>query len=1021
MPAVQGWRVRQLSGMILSCRMLRLIVIGCLATLVLIGTGAAADSWSEVYDPFRVRTLHLQMEAGSSWGAVVSDSDFDNPQNAQFWTEAEAPIAVTVKRKSDPAVGNKVSVKIDINARVPGQRWHGLKKLSLENGAEGGLVKEGFAWHMHRLASDAGIYGYAAAYASWVRLVVDGQLIGVYTSVEERDDQMLKNRGMWKDNATWLYKNDPNPTVEEGSGNSPTFTHFCFSPFRSGCASPGDFEADLSAWIDMQGMLTLGAVEAFTANRDGLFTHNGKNHFFADFAPPLMLKRLYFPWDMDTGISDANGTLFGWAGAYQTLILGHPWFRQWFLHIMNDLLQGPLSAESLTTFLDRLEPILTPALLEDPNSTLEGDPAGHFESLRRWVTNRIANVRSQMGPILQPPNFSAASGQLMLSHSNASGAIYYTLDGTDPRTVGSTLYTGPLSLNNSLSILARVLAGTNWSALRSGFFHPSNHAAAIKVTEIMYQPVAPPTEDAGEYEFLEVQNRSSATVNLSGCFLDGVDFQFKAGTILGPSNFLVLVRNGVAFTSRYPSVPYHGIYWGGLDKDGEKLRLKHPAGHNVFSVEYNDASPWPLGANGFGWSLVNVNPEGDPDNSQHWRSSRNVHGSPGAPDPMPSYGLGIVINEVLAHTDPPQEDAIELHNPTGNAINITGWWLSDQIENTNHALLKKFFIPGGTIIPAGGYRVFYEHEFNAGPNPFALSSLGDQVYLASADPFGDLTGYIVGMDFGASDNGVPFGRVTTSETIDFVALSGLSLGASNLPPRVGPVVINEIMYHPSSNGTEFVEFYNLSPTNIGLSGWVLGGANYVFPLATIAPGGFLLLVGSTNITPAEFRARYGVPTQVPVLTHDFDLQNSGEALELAKPNDMPTNAPIVIDRMRYNDKGGWPRAADGTGPSLEKVAPNLYGNEPLNWRAIRAGGSPGWANGSTAVILVSARLENGTFKFSFATEPTQVYAVQFSSSLQAQEWQTLTNFTAIGTSVEISDGMLPPGKFYRVRVGEQTF
>src|SRR5688572_28676867 len=105
MRAGSGWRVRQLSGMILSCRMLRLIVIGCLATLVLIGTGVAADSWPEVYDPFRVRTLHLQMESGSSWGAVVSDSDFDNPQNAQFWMEAEAPIAVTVKRKSDPAVG----------------------------------------------------------------------------------------------------------------------------------------------------------------------------------------------------------------------------------------------------------------------------------------------------------------------------------------------------------------------------------------------------------------------------------------------------------------------------------------------------------------------------------------------------------------------------------------------------------------------------------------------------------------------------------------------------------------------------------------------------------------------------------------------------------------------------------------------------------------------------------------------------------------------------------------------------
>src|SRR5687768_7109171 len=58
------------------------------------GAAAFAESWPEIYDPFRVRTLYLQMESGSSWGAVVSDGDFDNPQNAQFWIEDEAPIAV---------------------------------------------------------------------------------------------------------------------------------------------------------------------------------------------------------------------------------------------------------------------------------------------------------------------------------------------------------------------------------------------------------------------------------------------------------------------------------------------------------------------------------------------------------------------------------------------------------------------------------------------------------------------------------------------------------------------------------------------------------------------------------------------------------------------------------------------------------------------------------------------------------------------------------------------------------------
>ena len=991
------------------------IIAVCL--LAAVGHAMAADDWPQAYDPFRVRTLYLQMEADSSWQAVVNDTSFDNPQNALFWTEGEPPIAVTVKRKSDPAVGNKVSVKIDINARVSGQRWHGLKKLSLENGAEGGLVKEGFAWHMHRLASEAHIYGYPAAYAAWVRLIVNDELIGVYTSVEERDDQMLENRGMWKDNATWLYKNDPNPALEEGSGASPTFTHFCFPPFRSSCPGPGNFEADLTAWIDMQGMLTLGAIEAFAGNRDGLFTHDGKNHFFADFAPPLELKRVYFPWDLDTGISDANAAILGAGGEYQSLILGHPWFRQWYLQIMSELISGPLSAQSLTGFLDRLEPILTPALLEDPNSTLEGEPGAHFDSLRRWVTNRVANVRTQIGAIVQPPIFSVAAGELTLSHSNASGTIYYTLDGNDPRAAGGGIagapYTGPLPLDSSAAVLARVRAGTNWSALRTGFFHPTNHASAIRLTEIMYQPAPPAvSDDAGQYEFLELQNRSAQPVNLSGCFFEGLSFQFKAGNVVGPGNFLVIVRNAVAFANRYPGVPYHGIYWGGLDKDGEKIRLKNPNGENVFSADYDDAPPWPLGANGLGWSLVNANPAGDPDDWRNWRASRNVHGSPGAADPVPPYGLGVIINEVLANTDSPLEDAIELYNPTDNAIDIGGWWLSDELDNDSPEFLKEFRIPFGTSIPAGGYRVFYEHEFNSGVNPFALSSLGDQVYLASADSLGTLTGYIVGMEFGASDNGVAFGQFETSETLDVVPMTALTLGGANAAPRIGPVVINEIMYHPATNGTEFVEFYNLASTNLDLSGWSLRGANYTFPSVSIAPGGFLVLIGTTNLSAADFRGRYQVPVAVPILTHDFDLQNSGELVELLKPNHNPAEASILVDRVRYNDRGTLPPQADGSGPSLEKMAPALYGNEPLNWRAFRDGGSPGLGN---ALRLATVRGSEGLIALAFATDAGKSYRVEFTATLASPLWFTLTNLTGNGQTVEITDqpGLLA-NRFYRV-------
>src|SRR5262249_46385447 len=54
------------------------------------------------------------------------------------------------------------------------------------------------------------------------------------------------------------------------------------------------------------------------------------------------------------------------------------------------------------------------------------------------------------------------------------------------------------------------------------------------------------------------------------------------------------------------------------------------------------------------------------------------------PLPKPTPGdsnfqklTGVLINEVLTHTDLPLEDAIELYNPNPFPTNIANWWLSN--------------------------------------------------------------------------------------------------------------------------------------------------------------------------------------------------------------------------------------------------------------------------------------------------------------------------------------------------------
>ena len=90
--------------------------------------------------------------------------------------------------------------------------------------------------------------------------------------------------------------------------------------------------------------------------------------------------------------------------------------------------------------------------------------------------------------------------------------------------------------------------------------------------------------------------------------------------------------------------------------------------------------------------------------------------SPGQPDVAPAAIQPVVINEALTHTDPPQVDTVELHNPGAAPASVGGWFLSD-----DHSQPMKYRIPANTIVPAAGYVLFDENQFNNnGSNSFSL-------------------------------------------------------------------------------------------------------------------------------------------------------------------------------------------------------------------------------------------------------------------------------------------------------------
>ncbi|HEV56396.1 MAG TPA: hypothetical protein ENN87_02720, partial [Phycisphaerales bacterium] len=375
----------------------------------------------------------------------------------------------------------------------------------------------------------------------------------------------------------------------------------------------------------------------------------------------------------------------------------------------------------------------------------------------------------------------------------------------------------PLDLQASAHIKARArTAEGTWSALAEATFAVGPVAESLRITELMYHPTD------RNAEFVELLNIGAEPINLARVQFDrGIRFVFDP-LELAPGERVVVVRDASSFDLRYPDFAgtLAGTYEGRLDNAGERIRLVDALGAVIHDFTYKDG--WHPATDGAGFSLTIIDPYNSDltawDRKESWRPSAFVGGSPGYDDSglLPPPG-SIVINEVLAHSHLDAPDWIELYNTTDQPIHLGGWFLADSDADDPNRM--KYEIADGTIIEPHDYLVFYEDvHFGAsatGPGTrhktFALSEGGERVHLQSGAG-GVLTGYIVEETFGASQTDVTFGRYdkpTLSRGYDFVPLESPTPGAANSAPRIGPVILTEIMYRPGSTneGEEFLELH----------------------------------------------------------------------------------------------------------------------------------------------------------------------------------------------------------------------
>jgi len=455
---------------------------------------------------------------------------------------------------------------------------------------------------------------------------------------------------------------------------------------------------------------------------------------------------------------------------------------------------------------------------------------------------------------------------------------------------------------------------------------PSSRKTPIIISEIMYKPA--PRTDTNNVEYVEIYNSNPWFHDISGYRLvsGNISYTFPPSTILNGGAFLVVAASPSGIQTAYGITNVLGPYTGSLKKS-DTLQLLDEQGAVLLTVPYSNVYPWPVATDGTGHSLVLANPTYGEQDPRAWDISGVIGGSPGQLDAYrPSPLRNVVINEFLAHTDPPDYDYIELYNHANLPVDISGCILTDDAQT------NRFVIPPGTIIPAGGFVCYTETIMN-----FRLDAVGETIYFKNPDA----SRYLDAVAFGGQENGVATGRWPDGAN-DWYRLSVKTPGTNNAPVLQSDIVINELMYDPISGNDDdqYFELYNRSTNLVSLGDWQLsGGISFTFPTNFVLASDNYLVVARNA---AHLRTNY--PNLNPAnCLGDFGgkLSHNGEYLALTMPawtaqtnrqGVVSTNLiHVVVNDVTFGTGGRWGQWAAGGGSSLELIDPKANTRLAANW------------------------------------------------------------------------------------------
>jgi hypothetical protein len=671
-----------------------------------------------------------------------------------------------------------------------------------------------------------------------------------------------------------------------------------------------------------------------------------------------------------------------------------------------------------------------------------GIVAAHPGPIKSWITTRRAYLQQLLSTVATNFAITSNSGK---DFSTNQGVV--TLEGTAPIAVRTLRVNGlaypvnwqadtagrpviwrmrlPLSsVSNDFTVRGYDSHGqwlTNALAtIRIGYTGLLELAQEhVVINEIMYAPAS----TNGQY--VELYNTSGASsFDLSGVRFSGLGYEFPAGTLIRPREYMVLAQNRVGFAAAYGAgIAVVGEYGGNLRFGGETLRLIRPGvegGQEVIidEVSYQNEAPWPVMVAGGGASLQLIDPLQDNNRVGNWRAGFGQFAyTPGSANTVRSV-LGafppVWLNEVLPENVRSGVDGmgeydpwVELYNGGTNEIWLGGFYLSDTYTN-----LTKWAFPTNASIGAGGYMVVWvdgepgQRLTNELHTSFRLGPSNGVVVLSSSqNPQVKVLDYLnyrqvrAGYSYGS----LPEGQVGGRQVLGLPTPGGANR-VSAAPVRV---YINEWM--ASNRGgladpvdqdfEDWFELYNAETNVVELGGYsfannLTNGGPWVIPAGVvIEPGGYLLVwadnePGQNSVTNGDLHV-------------DFRLSQGGEAIGLYGPDGGMIDGVSFGSQTTDVSQGRWP---DGHGEpyyTMRRATPRAANVGPVGVEAPEIKG--------IAVI-------GGEVRLSWSAVIGQRYRVEYKDDLNGAGWSNLGEVTAADSLASMTDAGSATSmqRFYRI-------